>query len=237
MTVEAIETFVGGVLPYLAVLAFVGGMGYRFYVWFNTPQPGKMAITPAPKSAFKSVVAETLFFPSLFKGDKALWALSWVFHVTLIMVFMGHLRVFTGLMDAMMRAVGIGSGGIDTISAVFGGAFGILLLVTGLPLLIRRMTVKRVREISGPPDYFALILVLAVIATGDVMRFGPHFDLALTRQWAASLLTFSPVVPAGLGAAFFVHTFLALALIMYMPFSKILHFGGIFFTQALVKRS
>ncbi|MHC4777386.1 MAG: respiratory nitrate reductase subunit gamma [Planctomycetota bacterium] len=233
----AYATFVGGVLPYLAALVFIVGMGYRFYVWFKTPQPGRMVLTPAPASTFTGVVKETLFFPSLFKGDKALWALSWVFHVTLILVFMGHLRVFTSLMDSMMRGVGISAGGIDTISAGFGGAFGILLLVTGVPLLLRRLAVQRVREISTPPDYFALFLVLAVIATGDVMRFGPHFDLALTREWARSLVTFSPVISTQLSAAFLVHTMLALFLVMYMPFSKILHFGGIFFTQAILKRT
>jgi nitrate reductase gamma subunit len=106
-----------------------------------------------------------------------------------------------------------------------------------VPLLIRRLALQRVREVSNPPDYFALLLVLAVIFTGDIMRFGPHVDLEGTRQWARSLVTFSPLVPANFSAAFLVHTGLALGLIMYMPFSKILHFGGIFFTQALVKRS
>ena len=61
-----------------------------------------------------------------------------------------------------------------------------------------------------------------------------HFDLSVTREWAMSLIYFSPVVPQS--GMFLLHAFFAMALIMYMPFSKILHFGGIFFTQALVKR-
>ncbi|MHC4661848.1 MAG: respiratory nitrate reductase subunit gamma [Planctomycetota bacterium] len=227
---------VAGVLPYVAVLVFLIGMTYRFYVWFKAPQPGKMALTPAPESTFRGVMAEALFFPSLFKGDKALWVFSWVFHVTLAFVFLGHIRVFTGLMDSVMKAVGISTGGIDTISAVFGGIFGVILLATGIPLLIRRIALKRAREVSGVPDFFALLLVIAVILTGDIIRFGPHFDLTLTRAWAKSLLTFSPTVSPHLSAVFIVHTLLAMLLIMYIPFSKILHFGGIFFTQTLVKR-
>ena len=212
-------------------------MAYRITIWFKTPQPGKMALTPAPGSTFKGVLAEALLFPSLFKGDKVLWGLSWVFHATLALVLVGHLRAFTGLMDSVMKAVGISPGGIDNISAFFGGAFGIILLATGIPLLIRRLAIKRVREISGLPDFFALLLVIAVIFTGDIIRFGPHFDVGVTREWARSLLVFSPKVSADLGPAFLVHTMFALLLIMVMPFSKILHFGGIFFTQALVKRS
>jgi len=36
---------------------------------------------------------------------------------------------------------------------------------------------------------------------------------------------------------FIFHLFLAQILIVFIPFSKILHFGGIFFTQALIRRS
>jgi nitrate reductase gamma subunit len=235
--VTVFATLVGGMLPYLAVLVFVVGMAYRLIVWFRTPQPGKLALTPAPSSTFKGVVAEALLFPSLFKGDKVLWALSWVFHVTLAFVLVGHLRAFSGLLDSMMKGVGISEGGIDTISVVFGGAFGIILLATGIPLLIRRIAVKRVREISGLPDFFALLLVIAVIATGDIIRFGTHFDVGLTREWFRSLLAFSPNVSADLGLPFLVHSMFAFLLIMVMPFSKILHFGGIFFTQTIMKRS
>jgi len=67
------------------------------------------------------------------------------------------------------------------------------------------------------------------------MRFGARFDLAQTRTWALSLLTFSPEIPAN--GTFLIHALMAILLIMYIPFSKVLHFGGIFFTQTLVKRS
>jgi nitrate reductase gamma subunit len=79
------------------------------------------------------------------------------------------------------------------------------------------------------------LLVVAIIATGDVIRFSGHFGLEQTRIWAASMLSFSPIIPAN--GMFVLHLLLAQALILFIPFSKILHFGGIFFTQALIKRS
>jgi nitrate reductase gamma subunit len=234
--VSAFSFFVGGVLPYVAVVVFLAGMIYRFNVWFKTPQPGKMTLfTNQGESTAKSVLGEALFFPSLFKGDKTLWFFAWVFHVTLALVFLGHVRVFTGLADSMMMSLGMSKESIDTLSATSGGGAGILLLATGLFLLIRRFVTKRVREISGAPDFFALLLLLAIIVSGDLMRFsGEHFDLAETRVWAASLLTFSPKIPGN--QMFLLHAMMAQFLIIYIPFSKILHFGGIFFTQALVKR-
>ena len=73
---------------------------------------------------------------------------------------------------------------------------------TVLLLLGRRMFVARVREISTAPDFLALLLLVAVITTGDLMRFGgSHVDLAATRAWAASLLTLSPAVPLPAGGA------------------------------------
>jgi nitrate reductase gamma subunit len=120
------------------------------------------------------------------------------------------------------------------MSALGGGIAGILLLATGLLLLLRRISVRRVRDISGFPDFSTMILLIAIIVTGDLMRFGAHFDLEQTRVWTVSILAFSPVVPKNSG--FLLHAFLAMLLIIYIPFSKILHFGGIFFTQALVRR-
>jgi nitrate reductase gamma subunit len=227
--------FVGGVLPYLAAVVFVVGLAYRFYVWFKTPQPGKMTLFPTKEGSLsKGVLAEVLFFPSLFRGARALWFMSWIFHVTLALVFLGHIRVVTGLIDSMLFSLGVSQEGVTWLSSTVGGAAGIVMLATGLLLLARRLTTARVREVSSFSDFFALLLLLSIIVTGDLMRFGAHFDLAQTRVWALSLLTFSPVIPES--GMFLVHAMLGQLLLMYIPFSKILHFGGVFFTQALVQR-
>ncbi len=225
---------VGGILPYITVLVFLIGMVYRFRVWMKTPQPGKMTLFPAPDSVAGGVLSEILFFPSLFKGDKILWTFSWLFHATLTLVFLGHIRVFSSLIDKILLTLGMSPEGIGQMSATSGGIAGIILLATGVLLLLRRVTINRVREISGFPDFLALLLLIAIIFTGDLMRFGDHFDLEQTREWAKSLITFSPSTPQN--STFLVHALLAMLLIIYIPFSKILHWGGIFFTQALVKR-
>jgi nitrate reductase gamma subunit len=231
---NTLSFFIVGVLPYLAFTLFVVGMIYRFTVWKRTPQPGKMTLFPAGDSTTKGVMAETFFFPSLFKGDRVLWSFSWIFHVTLALVFIGHIRVFTGLIDSMLISMGMSAERIGTLSSTLGGGAGIILLATGLLLLVRRFAQQRVREISNFSDFFALLLLIAIIFTGDLMRFGSHFELEQTRIWARSLLTFSPVVVSS--GMFQLHALLAMALITYLPYSKLMHFGGMFFTQALIKR-
>ena len=227
---------VGGILPYLAVTVFLIGVVSRLRAWRRVPQPGLMTVYPTQGSGVGALVKEALFFPSLFRGDRTMWLLSWSFHVTLAFAFFGHLRVVTGLLDQGMVAVGFGSDSIGALSAIAGGAAGIVLFVTVVTLLARRLLLARVREISSPPDFLALLLLVAVITTGNVMRFGGmHFDLAETRIWAGSLLTFSPIVPAH--PAFLLHAFFAEMMILYIGFSKLMHFGGFFFTVALIKRS
>jgi len=234
--VDSYAFIVGAILPYVVVPVFLVGMICRFRSWIKSPQPGKMTLFPAGGSPLKEVLAETLFFPSLFKGDRVLWVFAWVFHATLALVILGHLRVFTPVIDRMLTSFGMSAEGIDTMSSASGGAAGIILLATAILLFLRRIAIPRVREITGLPDYLAPLLLIAIIATGDVIRFsGQHFDLEQTRVWAMSLLTFSPVIPAS--GMFVLHLFLAQLLIVFIPFSKILHFGGIFFTQALIKRS
>ncbi len=229
------EFIIGVLLPYLVVPVFAVGMVYRFRVWIKAPQPAKMTLFPAADSTFRGVLSETLFFPSLFRGDRVLWSFAWLFHVTLALVLLGHIRVFTGIIDRILVLAGMSPEGIDGMSNMAGGAAGIVLLATAVLLLIRRFGVARVREISAIPDFLAPLLLVLIITTGDVVRFTAPFDLNQTRVWAASLLTFSPVVPQN--KMFLLHLMLAQLLIMFIPFSKILHFGGIFFTQAIIKRS
>jgi nitrate reductase gamma subunit len=195
-----------------------------------------MTLYPTEGSGFCSLAKEALFFPSLYRGDKTMWLLSWSFHVALALAFVGHLRVLTGLFDRGLASLGIGTDGIATLSAIAGGAAGIVLGAAVLTLLLRRILVARVREISKAPDFLALLLLVAVITCGNLMRFGgTHSNLAETRVWAASLLAFSPVVPAS--TAFLLHLFFAELLILYFAFSKLMHFGGFFFTFSLIKRS
>jgi nitrate reductase gamma subunit len=203
--------------------------------------PGAITLFPAPRSGsemFGEVIKETFLFPSLFKGDKSLWSMAWFFHLTLALIVVGHVRVFTGIIDNILMSGGMSAEAINQMSASVGGAAGLIIMVTALLLIIRRLAIGRVREISNPADYLALLLILAILVTGNAMRFGAHFELAETRLYFSQLFTFSL---AGLAipqnGMFQLHFVLVQLLVIYVPFSKILHFGGIFFTQTVIKKA
>ncbi|NQT35481.1 respiratory nitrate reductase subunit gamma [bacterium] len=229
------DVFVFKIVPFFTILIFILGISYRFYTWKKTPQPGAMTLFPVPhESTSLSIIKEVVFFPSLFRSDKTLWGFSWIFHAALALIFIGHVRVFTDF-PALWKALSIDA---DVMSAVSGGIVGIIIMIAAILLLFRRFGSKRVREISGFPDYFALLLILAIVVTGNLMRFGEHFDLQITREYFSQLFTLSFAgmeIPQN--PTFRLHFLLAQLLIIYIPFSKMLHFGGIFFTQTLIKRT
>ena len=235
------DSFLFIVLPYLAVLIFVVGMVYKIRRWAKTPMPGAITLFPAPEPGaglFWGVIKESFLFPGLFRGDKPFWSMAWLFHASLALIIIGHLRVFTGLIDSMLMSWGMTAEGINRMSAVSGGAAGIIIMATVILLILRRLSIKRVREISQPSDYIALILILAILITGNLMRFGAHFDLTQTHLFFSGLLAFSTTglaVPQN--NMFQIHFLLVQLLVMYIPFSKILHFGGIFFAQAVIQKS
>jgi len=239
---EIVRLIVGVILPYVALLVFLGGMAYRLYTWKKLPSP-PMTLFPAPKDKKATTIntlQEAAFFKSLFNGDRVLWLLAWAFHAVLLLIFVGHFRVVTGMIDSTLASLGMSQDGITTMSNTAGGAAGVVILLATLLLLVRRLTLPRVREITGPADYLALLLIAAIIITGNMMRFiaAQHFELEHSRDYFLGLASFGNVMDAAAldHNVFLVHMCLALLLILCLPFSKILHFGGIFFTHQLIRK-
>ncbi len=238
---DFLRFFIGGVLPYLALAVFVFAMVFRIRSWMRLPAPS-MTLFPAPPPEGSAnainTAKEAVFFRSLFKGDRPLWVMAWGFHVVLALIFIGHVRVVSNV-DRVFMSMGMTEAGIQGMSSGTGGAAGILILVATVALLLRRVFLPRVKEITSVTDILALGLIAAILITGNMMRFGTeHFDLNLTRDYFASLATFGGVAEAAAlqNGVFLIHMTLAFLLLMYIPFSKILHFGGIFFTHQLIRK-
>lgn len=228
----AINAIVGfGV--YLAVAVFVLGMGYRLYEWRKTAaSPMRLGIFPKPAAGTRTlrIVSDALVFPQLAEVNFSLWLVVILFHVALLDVFVGHLHLlgrFPGALEARMTA---GAGPI-------GGAMGALWALTALYLLIRRFK-SPYKEISTPEDYLLLLLVLGVVVMGDHLRFFGHLDVSVYQEYIRSLYRFRPALPAALAnssfkLSFVTHLLLADLLLIYLPFSKLTHFVGTFFTNAI----
>ena len=107
---------------------------------------------------------------------------------------------------------------------------GGLLLVALLFLLTRRLVNERVRYISLLNDYFPLLLLICIVATGLCMRYFDKADIASIKVFIMGLAHLSPASTEGLPSLFVVHLTFVSVLLLYFPFSKLMHMPGIFFS-------
>jgi nitrate reductase gamma subunit len=230
---DALAWWIVGPGVYLAVGVFVLGVAWRLREWRKTAaSPLRLGIFPKPAPGTKTLrlVADTLLFPQLAEVNPSLWVASVAFHAALAAVFVGHLHLlgrFPGRLEGLMTA---GAGAV-------GGTMGILWALATLYLLIRRFK-SPYRELSTPEDYLLLLLILGVVVMGNHLRFFAHLDVSVYQEYIRSLYAFRPALPAALAAspakgAFVVHVLLANLFLMYLPFSKLVHFIGAFLTNGI----
>ena len=185
---------------------------------------------------------EIVLFRSLFKntrtelvGDRIsykwvvwLWLFAILFHYSFLAVVVRHLRFFMEpvpfLILAVERADGILQVGVPGVLIS-----GITLLAGALLLLGRRVLLPKINYISRAADYFPLLLILGIALTGIMMRYFTKVDVVKVKELTMGLATFHMGIPeGGLGALFYVHMFFVCILVAYIPFSKLMHMGGVF---------
>ena len=185
---------------------------------------------------------EVLAFRSLFRGsrarltprrrlviesDKWLWAGAIAFHWSLLVVLLRHLRFATEPVPALV-------GWLEALDGFFQLASPTLMITDVVIaaalawLFARRLVDARLRYLSLPSDWFALLLLGSVVGSGISLRYFTKTDLVAVKQLVLGLATFHPVVPDGIGLAFLVHLFLVSALVAWFPFSKLVHMAGVF---------
>jgi nitrate reductase gamma subunit len=211
------------VLFYIATVVFAVGLVYKIRLYAKTPAPLKIPTTPAPVTQ-SGVVArmakEVVFFESLFKSSKWTWLFGWVFHAALLLVLLRHLRYFTEPVWFWVKWV-----------QPFGLYAGFAMLAGLLALWVRRFAVERIRYISSPSDHLMLLLLIAIAASGLLMKFVAHTDIISLKAFVLGLIYFDwQPIPAD--PVLLIHLGLVLVLMIVFPFSKLLHAPGVFFSPS-----
>ncbi len=219
-------------MPCVTAAVFVTGIGCTIRRW-NKGGVAKIPLFPSPatpRGKWKRILVEILTCRELSRGNRTLWIGTWFFHLFLFLILLGHTRIVTDF-PLLWRTIGLTNGRADQFGPAIGGAAGLILLATAIYILIRRFTMVRVREISGFEDFACISLILAVVISGDLMRFSSHLDLARSREFISGLCGLTPTaIPRD--PWFLLHFFLAQVLIMYIPFSKFLHIPGVFYSKS-----
>jgi nitrate reductase gamma subunit len=211
------------ILFYFATLMFVVGLFYRINTYARTPAPLKIPTTPAPTTQSGVVLRmarEVVFFESLFKANLWIWSMGWLFHASLALVLMRHLRYFTEPVwgwVALIQPIGMYA--------------GLTMLLGLLGLWARRLFVERIRYISTPSDHLMLLLLIGIAVSGLVMKFVAHTDVIAVKSFFLGWMQLSiGALPEDVVLYF--HLLSVVALLAIFPISKLLHAPGVFFSPS-----
>ncbi len=222
---------VAGVMVYIAVAVFIGGSIYRIVKWLRTPKSKvHQGMFPQPGSAagrFLKMGKDSLVFPQVLDNDRWMWFFVFGMHLAGIGLFFAHLRL---LFEITPLYNALGAVGMERLANWAGGAIGISLFIAFTYFLLRRFK-SPYRELSVPEDYLLLVLILMLVLLGDHLRLTQPFDITAYREYMSSLLHFNPSFPSviALKASKWVlvgHIFTANLLLIYFPFSKLVHSIG-----------
>ena len=179
------------------------------------------------RSLFRNTQSRLREGPRLTYGEnKWLWLGALAFHWSMLTILLRHLRFVVE--PAPKLAVWLENlDGFFQIGAPVLYGTDIAMIAALVYLLARRLRIPQVRYISLFTDYFALFLLLGIAISGVWMRYVARVDAVAVKQLALSLTIFAPAIPKNLSAWFFVHLALVSALAAYLPFSKLMHMGGV----------
>lgn len=158
-----------------------------------------------------------------------LWLGGLAFHWSLLVILFRHTRYLLepvpSLVTLLQNADGFFQFALPTLYIT-----DLVVLSAVTYLFARRILLPKIRYISILSDYFAVSLILSIIAIGILMRLYFKVDIAAVKELALGVVLFRPSVPTSIGPIFYIHLFLASVLLAYFPFSKMIHFAGIFFS-------
>jgi nitrate reductase gamma subunit len=212
-------------MVYLAFLVFVAGTVIQIIRIHRTPKnPATLQIFPEKKPKWLWALHDTFLMPTIRRHSPLRWVLLMSFHITLLLLIIGHLELFKGFTFFQFWAHEIFLGK---------GFVGLALSLALLFFLFRRFH-SPARNLSVPEDYYLIILLFLTVL------FGAELDWA--RRWygygelspgdyqtyMTGLLLFRPELPAAVyqtGHSFMLvlHIFFANLFIMLFPFSKVMH--------------
>lgn len=208
-------------LGYVAMAIFIVGFLARIRKYATTPSPLKIPLTPAPvrpAGVVYRMIQEVGVFKSLFYGNKLIWLAGYIMHIALALALAKHLRFFFKYTPS----------GLNWLTS-FEIYIGFIFLGALLLLFLLRLVTDRTYYISLMTDYAILVLLMLIAATGIFTKYYVRTDIVGVKQFMMGLISFNPA-PMPADPIFMIHFSLVMLLLIYFPFSKLMHAGGIFFS-------
>jgi nitrate reductase gamma subunit len=220
-------------IPHEKGKAEYGGSYYEEIDWWTKPAEVSLS------NELKEMSKEIIFIQSMYHNNRPLWIFSFPFHFGLYLSIVFVLLVFFG---ALLTVLGVPVSAESTnvigkivhyITMPFGVVGAVLGALGALGLFFSRMIRTELRRTSAWTDYFNLILLFAVFASGLYVWAAEDIAYGAMGVFIADLISFKGTTPVSTGFA--VHMVLAAAFLIYLPFTHMTHFVGKYFTYHKVR--
>lgn len=205
-----LHTFLYGVYPYIALVTFVLGSWIRFdheqYTW-------------------KSDSSQLLSKRYMRFGSN-------VFHIGMLGIVFGHMGGML-MPHSVFLAMGITDEAHQGIAIFAGGIFGLMVILGGTILWLRRLFNPRVRAASRWMDINILGWLVLTACVGFSTIFwsighAEHKDFTVMLRlvdWVQSivLLQPNPELLREVDTVYKIHIFLGLSVFLFFPFTRLVH--------------
>ncbi len=203
-----LNTFLFGIYPYIALVVLALGSIIRYD---REPYSWKAGSS------------------QLLRRKQLVWG-SVLFHVGVIIIFVGHL---VGLLTPIQifDALGISHEAKQILAIVAGGIAGVIAIIGATLLVHRRLFDARVRRASSNSDTLIIILLWLQLALGlaTIPISMTHLDggeMVKFMSWAQGIFTFrfgAAAYVADAALIFKLHLFLGLTILLVFPFTRLVH--------------
>ena len=222
---QSVMYFILVPMVYIACAVFVAGTVGRIVQLMRAPaHPTTLEIFPEKHPKWFWALHDAFLFPTVRRHKPLLWVFLMVFHVCLVLLFIGHLELIAefDIFQVVPHQVFIGNGFV-----------GLILAVCLLYFLFRRF-LSPVKDLSVPEDYYLLILLFLIVIFGSEMdwarRWYDYGEMTVDdyRGYLYSLLVLQPDLPysttfSGHSFMLVLHVFFANLFLMVFPFSQLMH--------------
>jgi nitrate reductase gamma subunit len=184
------------------------------------------------------LLKENLRFSEYFKSNRGYWLALFPWHIGFILIITFHILCFFG---AVVMVAGIP---VSAESAyVVGKIFYYCILITGvfsfiagafgsIGLIIKRLSDKDLKAFAAPQNYFNYIFTLVVFLSGLYAWIFVDPAFSQYREFWRGLVTLNP---ASVEPATAAHIILFSIFLIYLPFTRSMHYITKFFAFLWVK--
>ena len=214
-------------VPHEKGKAHYGGSFLEELDWWTKPR--ERSVVNEAAYMFQEIV----FLKSVYENNRPLWWFSFPFHFGMYLLIAAAPLMVLSIALNSVGALASVSSTLGRSVPVLTGLGYVLGGVGGLGLLIIRLSVKKMKEVTTPAALFNLVLLLAVFFSGGYALWVSSGFSAGVTDAVRALLT--ATVPTATGGAMTLHVIVTCVFLAYLPFTPMMHFVAKYFTYHQVR--